>query len=65
MVNEENYVWISMMSAISISKRLLSVRMRIDARMRTGGNTFYLLNDHLTSTAITTNSSGVRQTELR
>ncbi len=33
--------------------------------MRTGGNTFYLLNDHLTSTAITTNSSGVRQTELR
>ena len=63
--NEENYVWISMMSAISISKRLLSVRMRIDARMRTGGNTFYLLNDHLTSTAITTNSSGVRQTELR
>ncbi len=32
--------------------------------MRTGGNTFYLLNDHLTSTAITTNSSGVRQTEL-
>ena len=65
MVNEENYVWISMMSAISISKRPLSVRMRIDARMRTGGNTFYLLNDHLTSTAITTNSSGVRQTELR
>jgi len=33
--------------------------------LRTGGNTFYLLNDHLTSTAITTNSSGVRQTELR
>ena len=41
--------------------------------MRVGGNTFYLLNDHpstmlndhLTSTAITTNSSGVRQTELR
>ena len=33
--------------------------------MRTSGNTFYLLNDHLTSTAITTNSSGVRQTELR
>ncbi len=33
--------------------------------MRTGGNTFYLLNDHLTSTAITTNASGVRQTELR
>ncbi len=33
--------------------------------MRTGGNTFYLLNDHLTSTAITTNSSGVGQTELR
>ncbi len=33
--------------------------------MRTGVNTFYLLNDHLTSTAITTNSSGVRQTELR
>ena len=33
--------------------------------MRSGGNTFYLLNDHLTSTAITTNSSGVRQTELR
>lgn len=58
-------MWISMMSAISISKRPLSVRMRIDARMRTGGNTFYLLNDHLTSTAITTNSSGVRQTELR
>jgi RHS repeat-associated protein len=36
--------------------------------MRTGGNTFYLLNDHLTSTAITTNSSGARlntNTELR
>ncbi len=33
--------------------------------MRTGGNTLYLLNDHLTSTAVTTNSSGVRQTELR
>jgi hypothetical protein len=33
--------------------------------MRTGGNTFYLLNDHLTSTAITTNSSGARLTELR
>jgi len=33
--------------------------------MRTGGNTFYLLNDHLNSTAITTNSSGARQTELR
>ena len=33
--------------------------------MRTGGQTYYLLNDHLTSTAITTNSSGVRQTELR
>ncbi len=33
--------------------------------LRTGGNTYYLLNDHLTSTAITTNSSGVRQTELR
>jgi RHS repeat-associated protein len=41
--------------------------------MRTGGNTYYLLNDHpstmlrtsLTSTAITTNSSGIRQTELR
>jgi RHS repeat-associated protein len=33
--------------------------------LRTGGNTFYLLNDHLTSTAITTNSSGVRLTELR
>ncbi|MFZ2361507.1 MAG: hypothetical protein WA040_19355 [Anaerolineae bacterium] len=32
--------------------------------LRTGGNTFYLLNDHLTSTAITTNSSGVRQREL-
>jgi len=32
--------------------------------MRTGGNTFYLLNDHLTSTAITTNSSGARLTEL-
>ncbi len=26
--------------------------------MRTGGNTYYLLNDHLNSTAITTNSSG-------
>ena len=41
--------------------------------MRVGGNTFYLLNDHpstmlrtsLTSTAITTNSSDVRLTELR
>jgi RHS repeat-associated protein len=33
--------------------------------LRTGGNTFYLLNDHLTSTAITTNSSGARLTELR
>ncbi len=33
--------------------------------MRVGGNTSYLLNDHLTSTAITTNSSGARQTELR
>jgi len=33
--------------------------------MRTGGQTYYLLNDHLTSTAITTNSAGVRQTELR
>jgi len=33
--------------------------------MRTGGNTFYLLNDYLTSTAITTNSSGARLTELR
>jgi hypothetical protein len=39
--------------------------------MRTGGNTLYLLNDHpstvlrtsRTSTAITTNASGVRQTE--
>ena len=36
-----------------------------DASVRTGGQTHYLLNDHLTSTAITTNSSGVRQTELR
>ncbi len=26
--------------------------------MRTGGNTYYLLNDHLNSTAITTNSNG-------
>ena len=36
--------------------------------MRTGGQTYYLLNDHLTSTAITTNSSGARlntNTELR
>ena len=33
--------------------------------MRTGGNTYYLLSDHLTSTAITTNSSGARLTELR
>ena len=33
--------------------------------MRTGGNTFYLLNDHLTSTAITVNSSGARLMELR
>ncbi|MEI2689194.1 MAG: hypothetical protein V9H69_05530 [Anaerolineae bacterium] len=50
---------------MSIAKRSLSVRNRIDATVRTGGNTLYLLNDHLTSTAITTNSSGVRQTELR
>jgi len=64
-VNVENYVWISMMSAISISKRPLSVRTRIDVRVRTGDNKHYLLNDHLTSTAITTNSSGARQTELR
>ena len=33
--------------------------------MRIGDNTFYLLNDHLTPIAITTNSSGVRQAELR
>jgi len=33
--------------------------------VRTGGQTYYLLNDHLTSTVITTNSSGVRLTELR
>ena len=33
--------------------------------MRTGGQTYYLLNDHLTSTAITTNASGARLTELR
>ena len=41
--------------------------------LRTGGQTYYLLNDHpsamlrtgLTSTAITANSAGVRQTELR
>jgi hypothetical protein len=26
---------------------------------------YYLLNDHLTSTSITTNSSGARLTELR
>ena len=33
--------------------------------LRTGGQTYYLLNDHLTSTAITTNASGARLTELR
>ena len=33
--------------------------------LRTGGQTYYLLNDHLTSTAITANSSGARLTELR
>ncbi len=33
--------------------------------MRTGGQTYYLLNGHLTSTAITTNTSGARLTELR
>ncbi len=38
---------------------------QVGGTVRTGGNTFYLLNDHLTSTAITANSSGVRQTELR
>ena len=32
---------------------------------RTGGQTYYLLADHLTSTAVTTNSAGARLTELR
>ena len=32
---------------------------------RTGGQTYYLLADHLTSTAITTNSADAWLTELR
>jgi hypothetical protein len=32
---------------------------------RTGGQTYYLIADHLTSTAITTSSNGVQLTELR
>ena len=32
--------------------------------MRTGGQTYYLLNDHLTSTAITTNARGTDGVEL-
>ncbi len=54
-----------MMLAMSIAQRPNSVRTRISMRVRTGGKTYYLLNDHLTSTAITTNSSGARLTELR
>ena len=51
--------------AVRVATPALAPKRSAGASVRTGGNTFYLLNDHLTSTAIITNSSGVRQTELR